>query len=321
MFRAIGNADCDRTGRRSRAPGYDGREFAIQCEPGLVDEPNRVFGEESVKVNTSWRIEDGVVCENTIVGVDIGRMLVEAPQVTRAARPGQFAMVRSWETEPLLPRAMAPLTYDVSSGRMEIFYKIKGPGTQAMARTRSGATAHVTGPLGRPILERFDGRNVALIGRGVGITPLLPLAKHIVSTGGTVRSYLSARTRAYLFGFDEFEALGPVHARVDNEGGRDDLVTSALAKYCREHRVDVAYVCGSRRLTRATDELAADHAFPGYVFLEEKMGCGIGYCKGCPVRLRHGGGYKLVCTEGPIFSTREVELSGPIFPPQEVGLW
>jgi hypothetical protein len=61
----------------------------------LVDDPNRVFGEESVKVNTSWRIEDGVVCENTIVGVDIGRMLVEAPEVTRAARPGQFAMVRS----------------------------------------------------------------------------------------------------------------------------------------------------------------------------------------------------------------------------------
>src|SRR3712207_8429783 len=58
---------------------------------------------------------------------------------------------------------------------------------------------------------------------------------------------------------DLFEGLGPVHARVDNEGGRDDLVTGALAKYCREHRVDVAYVCGSRRLTRATDELAADH--------------------------------------------------------------
>ena len=91
-------------------------------------------------VNTSWQIEDGLVCENAIIGSDIGRMVVEAPEVTRAARPGQFSMVRSWETEPLLPRAMAPLTYEVSSGRMEIFYKIKGPGTQAMARTRAGAT-------------------------------------------------------------------------------------------------------------------------------------------------------------------------------------
>src|SRR3712207_9227814 len=48
----------------------------------------------------------------SIVGADIRRMVVEAPEVTRAARPGQFAMVRSWETEPLLPRAMAPLTYN-----------------------------------------------------------------------------------------------------------------------------------------------------------------------------------------------------------------
>jgi hypothetical protein len=44
VFRAISNADCDHTSRRSRAPGYDDRKFASQCEPGLVDNPNRVFG-------------------------------------------------------------------------------------------------------------------------------------------------------------------------------------------------------------------------------------------------------------------------------------
>jgi hypothetical protein len=80
--------------------------------------------------NTSWRIEDGVVCENALVGAkygDIGRMVVQAPEVVEAAHPGQFIMVRTWEGtwegEPFLPRAMAPLTYDIASGRMEIFYK------------------------------------------------------------------------------------------------------------------------------------------------------------------------------------------------------
>jgi len=273
-----------------------------------------------VTADVSWLIEDGFVCENQIVGSklgDIGRVVIEAPEVTRAARPGQFVMVRSWETEPLLPRAMAPLAYDIASGRMEIFYRIKGPGTQAMARTRAGDTAHVTGPLGRPVVGAFDGRNVALVGRGVGITPLLPLAKHIVETGGSVRSYLSARTRAYLFGLDELSELGSVHAVADDEGSADHLVTNALAEYCVENHIDATYVCGSQRLTRATDELGASRGFPAYVFLEEKMGCGIGYCKGCPVRVHGGGGYKLVCTEGPIFPTREVELSGPIFPPRE----
>jgi dihydroorotate dehydrogenase electron transfer subunit len=267
--------------------------------------------------NTSWRIEDGVVLENKIVGPgagDIGRMVIEAPGVVKAARPGQFVMVRTWSGEPFLPRAMAPLAYDVSSGRMEIYYKIKGPGTCAMARARPGDVARVTGPLGQPIVEDFEGRNVALVGRGVGITPLLPLAKHVVASGGSVSAYLSARTRDYLFGYDEFSSLGPVWAQVDDEGAGGELVTESLAGHCEGRRMDVAYVCGSWRLTRATDELGASLGFSAYVFLESKMGCGIGYCKGCPIRVRNDGEYKLVCVEGPVFPTRKVELSDPVYP-------
>lgn len=142
----------------------------------------------------SWRIEDGIVLENSLVGPDMGRMVVRSPHITRAARPGQFLMIRCWEDEPLLPRAMAPLSYDACAGSMEIFYRIMGPGTEAMADAPAGALAYVTGPLGRPVDEGFEGRNVALVGRGVGITPLLPLAKQVVATGGSVASYLSART-------------------------------------------------------------------------------------------------------------------------------
>lgn len=272
--------------------------------------------------SATWLVEDGIIRENGILDSgpgDIGRVVIEAPKVTRAARPGQFVMVRGWETDPLLPRAMAPLSYDVASGRMEIFYRIKGPGTEALARSRAGDVAHVTGPLGRPVLDSFDQRNVALVGRGVGITPLLPLAEHVVRTGGTVRSYLSARTRAYLFGQVELSDLGPVHAVVDDENGKGRMVTDALVEYCRENCIDEVYVCGSQRLTRVVDELGASRGFPAHVFLEEKMACGIGYCKGCPVRLRGRAGYKLVCTDGPLFPTREVELSGPIFSPHEIG--
>lgn len=267
--------------------------------------------------NTAWRIEDGAVLENAMVGPkagDIGRMVVEAPGVVGAVRPGQFVMVRTWEGEPFLPRAMAPLAYDVDAGWMEIYYKIKGPGTQAMARTRSGESAHVTGPLGQPVVEDFAGRSVALVGRGVGITPLLPLAEHVVATGGAVVAYLSARTRDYLFGYERFAALGPVRVQADDEAAGGELVTDALVEHCQSRRVDAAYVCGSWRLTRAAEELGASNGFPAYVFLESKMGCGIGYCKGCPTRLRGGGGYKLVCVEGPVFPTREVQLQDPVYP-------
>jgi dihydroorotate dehydrogenase electron transfer subunit len=255
-----------------------------------------------------WRIEDGVILENSLVGQDMGRMVVRAPEVVRAARPGQFFMILCWEGEPLLPRAMAPLSYNVSAGSMDIFYRIMGPGTEAMARAPVGVVAHVTGPLGRPVTERYDGRKIALVGRGVGITPLLPLAKHIVATGGGVSSYLSARMNAYLFGLDEFWTLGPVRAIADDEGFADEVVTSLLEEACETEGVDAAYVCGSRRLIRHTTEIGERYGFPAYAFLEEKMGCGIGYCKGCPIELRNGGGYRLVCTDGPLFLTREVVL-------------
>jgi len=214
------------------------------------------------------------------VGQDMGRMVVRAPEVVRAARPGQFFMILCWEGEPLLPRAMAPLSYNVSAGSMDIFYRIMGPGTEAMARAPVGVVAHVTGPLGRPVTERYDGRKIALVGR----------------------------MNAYLFGLDEFWTLGPVRAIADDEGFADEVVTSLLEEACETEGVDAAYVCGSRRLIRHTTEIGERYGFPAFAFLEEKMGCGIGYCKGCPIELRNGGGYRLVCTDGPLFLTREVVL-------------
>lgn len=260
-------------------------------------------------VATGWRVEDGLVVENSLVGSDMGRMLVRAPEITAAARPGQFLMIRCWEGDPLLPRAMAPLTYDTATGHMEIFYRIMGPGTEAMAGTKAGAAAHITGPLGQPVSYRFDGQTVALVGRGVGITPLLPLARHIVATGGGVISYLSARTRNYLLGAEEFRAVGTVHGMADDEGFADQIVTSVLEETCESQRVDAAYVCGSRRLIRHTTEVGERFGFPAYVFLEEKMGCGVGYCKGCPIRLRNSDEYKLICTDGPLFPAQEVVLA------------
>lgn len=260
-------------------------------------------------VALGWQVEDGLVLENSLVGSDIGRMLVRAPEITSTARPGQFLMIRCWEGEPLLPRAMAPLSYDTVSGNVEIFYRIMGPGTEAMAHASAGAIAHLTGPLGQPISDRFENQTVALVGRGVGITPLLPLAKHIVATGGGVVSYLSARTSSYLFGSDEFRALGPVKSRADDEGFADQMVTSLLEETCETRRVDAAYVCGSRRLIQHATSIGDRFGFPTYVFLEEKMGCGIGYCKGCPIRLRDRDEYRLVCTDGPLFSAKEVALA------------
>lgn len=257
---------------------------------------------------TSWSVEEGLVVENARVGPDVGRMVVRSPRIAGAAQPGQFLMIRCWEGEPLLPRAMAPISYDPNAGTIEIFYRIMGPGTEAMAAAGCETTAHLTGPLGRPVSADFEGRNVALVGRGVGITPLLPLARRVVAAGGRIATYLSARRADYLFGLSEFESLGSVSAMTDEQGYADEVVTSRLEDRCKDGEVDLVYVCGSRRLIRHAALLGEEHGFEVYVFLEEKMGCGVGYCKGCPIKLRDGEGYRLVCVDGPTFPVNEVVL-------------
>lgn len=259
-------------------------------------------------IGVSWRVEDGLVLENHLAGPDVGRIVIRSPEVVRTIQPGQFVMVRCWEGEPLLPRAMAPLDYDLFADTMEIFYKIVGPGTRAMAGAQAGAAAHIIGPLGQVVDERFDGRTVALVGRGVGITPLLPLGRHVVATGGSVLSYLSARRSGYLFGLERFMELGPVWTAVDENAPTTRLVTSFLAEVYESQRVDVIYVCGSRRLIRHAVQIGERYGCRTYAFLEEKMGCGIGYCKGCPVSFENGT-YKLVCTDGPLFPASEVVLN------------
>jgi dihydroorotate dehydrogenase electron transfer subunit len=260
-------------------------------------------------VTPRWLVEDGLVLDNMLVGPDMGRIIIEAPRVTEAARAGHFVMIRAWEGEPLLPRAMAPLRYAPEQGWMEVYYRIKGSGTVAMSRASKGAPVHVSGPLGVPITQSFYGKTVALVGRGVGITPLLPLAEHVLDTGGRVRAYLSSRTRDYLFGYERFREIGEVSRQVDDEDGGGFRVTDSLVRGSEDGRVDAIYVCGSRRLLRHAHEIGARREIPAYVFLEEKMGCGTGFCKGCPVRLRNGKGYRLVCTDGPLFSTGEIALA------------
>lgn len=260
------------------------------------------------EIGISWRIEDGLVLENHLVGSDVGRMVIRSPKVVRTIQPAQFVMVRCWEGEPMLPRAMAPLDWDLSAGTMEIFYKIVGPGTKAMADTRIGTTAYITGPLGKLVSENFSGRTIALVGRGVGITPLLPIGKHVVATGGSVLSYLSARRSNYLFGLERFMELGPVWTAVDENTSTTRLVTSFLVESCESQHVNAIYVCGSRRLIHHALRIGERYGCQTYAFLEEKMGCGIGYCKGCPVGFKDGT-YKLVCTDGPLFLASEVVLN------------
>jgi NAD(P)H-flavin reductase len=71
------------------------------------------------------------------------------------------------------------------------------------------------------------------------------------------------------------------------------------------------YACGPHAMLAAVSRLAAEHAVPCYVSMEERMACGLGVCMGCSIAMK-AGGYKRACKEGPVFDSREIEWSGQL---------
>lgn len=242
----------------------------------------------------SWVEEHGTVLANTLVDLDVYSLTIGCQIVAGLALPGQFVMVSGWSIHPLLPRAMAPIRFDAAQGTMTIYYRVIGLGTQKLSRLRSGDDLKVLGPLGKSF--SLNHGPLALIGRGVGITPLLPLAEAATSRGLAIRTYLSARTGPLILEEQRFRQLGPLAVHVANQTGDDARVTERLAiDLTGGFRPHLAVVAGSKRLAKHVAQLAHQFGFLAQAFVEEKMACGVGYCKGCAIGVEG----HLICIDGP----------------------
>lgn len=240
-----------------------------------------------------WTSGTGEIVFQRRLSPDVARMGIRIdPRDAARFQPGQFYMVRTWEGEPLLPRAMAPIAVQ-AEGLVDIVYRVVGEGTRHMWDSPVGGACHLIGPLGRPFAP--TGGSVALVGRGVGITPLLPIARQVHGRGGRVLTYLSARTPGLLLDIEAFRALGDLQLHTDAQApGR--LVTESLLQRVRSgERIDTVVVAGSRRLRQEVARLAAQDGLAAWEFVEEKMACGTGFCKGCAV----GSRLDLLCQVGP----------------------
>ena len=165
----------------------------------------------------------------------------------------------------------------------------------------------VLGPLGRGFPVIPGAERVALIGRGIGMAPLLQLARDYVAQGTEVFVYLSAKQPEELYNTEDFRALGAV---VRTTTDPTALITDRLAEDCGALRFDAAYSCGSRRLGKAMQSLHKSHGFPAWISLERHMACGVGACKGCVCESRDPitgePSYARVCKDGPVFPVDEV---------------
>jgi dihydroorotate dehydrogenase electron transfer subunit len=211
--------------------------------------------------------------------------------------------------DPLLPRPMALYRAAPCGDAVEILYKVSGRGTRLLADARPGDRVRLVGPLGTPFRLPDARERAVLAGGGTGIASLYELARRACERG-PVAVLLGARTAGDLMGRDDFAALG-VDLRVateDGSAGRRGLVTELLEDALAEGPARV-YACGPTAMMRRAAALAASAGRLCSVSLENRMACGFGVCLGCAVP-RAGGGFALVCRDGPVFDAAGVAWAG-----------
>ncbi|MEW6328149.1 MAG: dihydroorotate dehydrogenase electron transfer subunit [Thermodesulfobacteriota bacterium] len=247
------------------------------------------------------------VLENQFVASGVYRLRIEAPALARAARPGQFLMLRVGQTlDPLLRRPFS--IHAVHDSRtVDILYRVVGKGTNILTTLRNGEGLDILGPLGCGFSWR-EGSPSLLVAGGMGVAPLFFLAQIIAQNGAAAKTLalIGARNKIELLCVEELRTMGLQVEAVTEDGsaGKRGLVTDLITNRVAASRT-VIYSCGPYPMLHAVASLAMRHGLSCQVSLEAFMACGLGACLGCVAEMRNGDLVR-VCKEGPVFDAYEV---------------
>jgi dihydroorotate dehydrogenase electron transfer subunit len=257
------------------------------------------------------------VLSNRRLSSDYNVIALGAPAIATETAPGQFVMIKPASgLDPMLRRPFS--VFEVlrdASGRpigLTLLNKRVGVGTSLLYDAEPGATLSVVGPLGKSFVPVDPPAEAWMIAGGVGLAPFATLAEALAKKGTPMTLFYGGRSRADLFHEAYFEGLGATLVLTTEDGthGERGRVTAPLERALASHAGGAVtiYACGPTPMMRAVAELGARFARPTFVSLEPQMGCGMGGCYSCVVRVRHGSASHFVrsCLEGPIFDASAV---------------
>ena len=262
---------------------------------------------------------DAIVLSNTRLSPDFNVLALEAPAIASQTEPGQFVMLKTSPGDtPLLrrPYSVFEIVRD-SAGRpvgVSVFSKRVGVGSQQVYDATPGQRFACLGPLGRPFAPVDPPSAAWMVAGGVGLAPFATLAAALRQRGVEPTLFYGARTSAELFCLDLFTRLGVRLELATEDGSRGEYgrVTLPLERALRAAPAEppvMVYACGPEAMLRAVADLAARHARPTQLAMERLMGCGVGGCYSCVVKVRDGDGgshYARACLDGPVFRGDEI---------------
>ncbi|RLE09449.1 dihydroorotate dehydrogenase electron transfer subunit [Candidatus Aerophobetes bacterium] len=232
------------------------------------------------------------------------------PEIARSAEPGQFVHLRVEDREePLLRRPFS--IYRVENEKIEILYKVVGRGTKILSRKRRGEKIDLLGPLGKGFKIDSTVKRLILVAGGVGVAPLYFLtSRWAIAKMREVIVFLGAESKERLLCEEEFKGLGTKVKVATENGSRGfkGLISDLFAKWLSSGQLlseSLICACGPLPMLRKIASLSKRSKAVCYVSLEQRMGCGIGACRGCIIRGKNG--YLRVCKDGPVFNAQDID--------------
>jgi len=257
-------------------------------------------------------VENGLVVRHIEVSHALFELEFIAPAIAGSSQPGQFVHVRSaMNVDPLLRRPLSLYDVDKKLGSITLLYKVVGKGTNLLSRVRTKEAVDVMGPLGKGFSLLKPQKTALLIGGGVGIAPLIYLARELKENGCQVKIIHGVENRKELVALDKIKELGLefMCSTLDGSAGYKGLVTDLLIKKVNAAEIDFIYCCGPEGMIAQVSDFARKNNIAGEVSLEEHMACGVGACLGCARKLKSSDReYKKVCKDGPVFPLDELEF-------------
>ena len=242
---------------------------------------------------------------------DIYSMYIKNKELTENAHSGQFVSLYSRDSSRLLPRPISICEIDKKAGTLRLVYRTVGEGTKEFSTLKKGDTIKVVGPIGNGY--ELDCESPILMGGGIGIPPMLQLAKELSDKGvpkDKLTVILGFRDNTFLL--NEFKKIATVYISSDtgSVGVKGNVIDAA-----NEYGVtgDRIYACGPKPMLRAIKAYAYEKDIDAFISLEERMACGIGACLACVCKSVDVDDHskvnnKRICVDGPVFNAEEVEL-------------
>ena len=233
------------------------------------------------------------IIENIRVAENVYKMVLEDPELEEM-KPGQFVNIR---LDGLYLRRPISVC-ESEAGSLTIIYKAVGKGTEQMSRMKEREKLDVLTGLGNGYDLTKAGDRPLLLGGGVGVPPLVMLARKLREQGKDVTAVLGFNTMEEVFGQAAFENMGvnTIVTTADGTFGTKGFVTDAMPE-----DYSYFYTCGPEPMLKAVYRKTKTS---GQFSFEERMGCGFGACMGCSCKTITGN--KRICREGPVLEKEEI---------------